>query len=103
MWDRQGRELFFLDGDDYLTAVAIRTDTGSFSPGTARRILQTRYYAGFTSRGYDLRAFDIAPDGGRFLMIKKSEAEDRSAATPLAMTVVLNWFDELETRLPAGR
>jgi hypothetical protein len=42
--------------------------------------------------------FDVAPDG-RFLMI-----EDQPEGGPLSrMAVVLNWFEELKTKVPTGR
>ena len=44
--------------------------------------------------GADVRNYDIAPDGARFLMIKESE-------TPAEIfVVVLNWFSELEEHVP---
>ena len=45
------------------------------------------------------RAALITPDGQRFLMIQPVEPEQ--PATPI--TVVLNWFEELKRRVPAGR
>jgi len=35
-------------------------------------------------------------------MIKENVARDRSA-TPAGMVVVLDWFEELKSKLPAGR
>jgi hypothetical protein len=43
-------------------------------------------------------AFDVAPDGQRFLMLKP--VVDPSQ---YAMRVVVNWFDELRGRVPLTR
>jgi serine/threonine-protein kinase len=102
MWTRNGRELFFLDGNDHLTSVPVQTNTATFIKGAPTQILKTRYYPGSTLRGFDLRAYDISADGKRFLMIKDDETtEQKSAAAPPSMTVVLNWFTELNARVPA--
>ena len=45
------------------------------------------------------RGSDIAPDGQRFLMIQPVEPEQ----PPTQINVVLNWFEELKRRVPAGR
>ena len=46
--------------------------------------------------GTGARGFDIAPDGQRFMMIKRG-GED---AAPPQINVVLNWFQELTERVP---
>ncbi|HEX4913062.1 MAG TPA: protein kinase, partial [Vicinamibacterales bacterium] len=73
-WSRDGRELFYLDRDGLLTSVAITSSAGgTFSPGTPARILNRKYYAGASLLGLDLRAYDISPDGQRFIMIKEPD------------------------------
>jgi hypothetical protein len=42
--------------------------------------------------------FDVSPDGQRFLMVESSQAP---AATQI--TVVQNWFEELNRRVPTGK
>jgi hypothetical protein len=44
------------------------------------------------------RAFDISPDGERFLMLRPL-ADDRYAGLT-RLIVVQNWFEELEARVP---
>ena len=96
-WARHGRELFFLDADGYLSSAQIQAGGGSFSAAPASRILQTKYYRGSTALGLDLRSYDVAPDGQRFLMIK----EPAGVADVLpSIVVTLNWITELATRLP---
>ena len=41
--------------------------------------------------------YDVAPDGQRFLMVKR---EGVSAESTRPLTVVLNWFEELTARVP---
>jgi len=101
-WSRTGRELFYLDENGMLTSVAIQTKGDVFSATPPERVLNARYYAGSTALGLDLRGYDVAPDGQRFLMIK--EPGPTGSAQPMAqvrMIVTLNWFTELNKRLPA--
>jgi serine/threonine-protein kinase len=105
-WARSGRELFYLDASGLLTSVAVQAQSGtqgipSFSASTPTKILETAYYLGASTRGFDLRAYDIAPDGQRFLMIKDAASTEQKAAAPtLGMVVVLNWIEELKARVP---
>ena len=100
-WARNGRELFYLDKDGFLTSVAVQTaPQGAFSAGAPAKILNTKYFLGASLLGLDLRAYDVSPDGQRFLMIK--DDLERNSSQPLAgMVVVLSWLEELKTRLRA--
>ena len=99
-WARSGRELFYLDRNNLLTVVPVQMTT-TFSAGNPTKVLETRYYAGSTVQGLDLRGYDISPDGQRFLMIKENApTEQTSTTTPASMVVVLNWFEELKARVP---
>jgi len=42
-------------------------------------------------------AFDVTPDGDRFLLIEEAGRGDDE------VKVVLNWFEELERLVPSGR
>ena len=100
-WARNGRELFYLDGNDQLTSVPVQTKATTFGAGTPTKILDTKYYAGATTAGFDLRAYDVSPDGQRFLMIKDTPSgAQESAAPPASMVVVLNWMEELKRLAP---
>ena len=98
-WARNGRELFFLDGDGRLTSVPVQATATTFRPGAATKILNTRYYAGFSRRGQDLRAYDVSRDGQRFLMIK-DEAGTGETGASASMVVVVNWQEELKRLVP---
>jgi hypothetical protein len=41
----------------------------------------------------------VSPDGQRFLMLKPVESAE---VAPTQINVVLNWFEELKRRVPAG-
>ena len=47
-------------------------------------------------------AFDIQPDGKRFLMLKPFELADGESKKEKSprINVVLNWFEELKERVP---
>ena len=99
-WSRKGDELFYLDGNDLLTAVRIQASGTTFIPGKPAKVLNGKYVAGSTTRGYDLRSYDVSADGQRFLMLKEMASTTTSAALP-TMTVVVNWIEELKSRMPA--
>jgi hypothetical protein len=43
--------------------------------------------------------FDLAPDGRRFAVVRAEASEQKG---PTQVTFVLNFFDELRRRAPAG-
>jgi Tol biopolymer transport system component len=92
MWNPNGRELFYRNGDKMM-AVEIATQP-TFSAGKAR-VLFERHYMPTTGT---IPAYDVTPDGQRFLM-----ASDSESATPATqINVVLNWTEELKRLVPAG-
>jgi hypothetical protein len=95
LWAPNGRELFYLDADGFLTAVPVQTSP-AFSRGNPTKLLSTRYFASA------VRNYDVSRDGQKFLMIKDAPAagSQTSAPPPVAMTVVLNWFEELKAKVP---
>jgi hypothetical protein len=101
VWARSGRELFYLDANGFLTSVPIVATGSTFARGNPSKVLATKYYAGFTELGLDLRGYDVSPDGKRFLMLKDSPAESTAPTPTPSMIVVLNWLEELKTRINA--
>jgi serine/threonine-protein kinase len=85
-WGRSGKELFYLDADGHLTAVAVRTRPG-FDAGTPKKLFKGGYYSDEIGRTYDVGS------DGRFLMLK--DLDD-----PPSMVMVLNWFEELKKLFP---
>ena len=94
VWNPNGRELFFRNGDKMM-AVDIATQP-SFVAGKPKVLFAGPYLpTPLTTPNYD-----VSPDGQRFLMLKSSE---QGQATPMQINVVLNWFEELKQKVPAGK
>ena len=98
LWARNGRELFFLDGDNNLMSVAVPR-SGSFTPGNPTKILGTlaaRYFTAGPGRTYD-----VSRDGQQFLMIRAGVTADlTSPTTSTNIVVVANWLEELKQLVP---
>ena len=94
-WERSGRELFYLDKSNTLIAVPVRTSGPNFVAGNPTTVFDTKYVEPNPARHYD-----VSPDGRRFLMLKDSAGNPNE--TPASMVVVLNWFDELQRRVPTS-
>jgi len=91
LWSRNGQELFYGSPDGAL--MGVRMEPGpSWRSSTPARILQSQFaYSGFG------RAFDIARDGRRFLMIREGGGNE---AAPQNLVVVQNWLEELKRLVP---
>ena len=77
VWARSGRELFYLDASNALTAVPVGTSEPTISIGSPAKVFDTKYAEPNPSRHYDVSA-----DGQRFLMLKASATGDPNA-TPV--------------------
>ena len=100
-WSRNGRELFYLDKDGFLTSVPVLPPAGPvFAAGSPAKILNSKYYLGSSLLGLDLRSYDVSTDGQRFLMIKELD-DPRGPAQLAHMVIVLNWVEEMKARTPA--
>ena len=93
VWARSGRELFYLDASNALTAVPVGTSGPTISIGIPAKVFDTKYAEPNPSRHYDVSA-----DGQRFLMLKASATGDPNA-TPVSMVLVEHWFEELKQRV----
>jgi Tol biopolymer transport system component len=93
VWARNGRELFYRNGNKMM-AVDIQTQP-AFKAGNPRMLFDRPGYA----IGGPRADYDVSPDGQRFLMIKESELQE-TALTQI--NIVLNWFEELNRRVPTG-
>jgi Tol biopolymer transport system component len=80
-WSRDGRELLYLSADGHMMSVPVKT---SSSPELGAPT------ALFELKGSIWAAFDVSPDGKRFLaIVPKIVADD------LPLTVVANWASEV--------
>ena len=91
VWSRDGRELYFRDGDR-LMVVEVEAGT-AFTAGRPEVLFEESY--DFDPLGVGLPNYDAAPDG-RLLMIRGG------AGSPAQITVVLNWFEELQRLVPTN-
>ena len=85
-----GRSIFFRDGGELLV-VDIDTRDG-FKVGRPRVVLEDLQSYG------PYRSYSLAPDGKRVLSIERIDDDD---AAPEGVTVVVNWLDELRSKVAA--
>jgi hypothetical protein len=94
VWNPNGRELFYRNGDKMM-AVDVTTQP-SFSAGKPRMLFEGRY----VPTPGTIPNYDVSFDGQRFLMVKTTE---QAQAAPTQINVVLNWFEELKQKVPTGK
>jgi serine/threonine-protein kinase len=94
LWAPSGRELFYVTPDGALMQVAVAGGP-RWAAGAPTMVLAGRY-AMRSPSGSNLRAYDIARDGQRFLMMKGA-GNDATSALP--QIVVVQHFDEELKRL----
>jgi serine/threonine-protein kinase len=94
VWARNGRELFYRNGDKMMAA-AVETKP-TFAAAKPKLLFEGHYEAGIFAFEPN---YDVSPDGQRFLMIKGSEQE----SAPTQLNVVLNWSEDLKRLVPTGK
>jgi serine/threonine-protein kinase len=92
VWSRDGRELFYRQGDRLMTVSV--DDAASPSLRSPRLLFEGPYQ---TDTMVGLPNYDVAPDG-RFIMVS-----DPRGPPITRFTIVQNWFEELKRRVPPGR
>ena len=97
VWARNMREIFYLSPAGAMMSVAVAPDA-QFTSKEPVKLFQIRHRIGGASEPFTM--YDVAPDGRRFLVIKDGELE--SLAEP-RLTVIQNWFEELQRLVPAVR
>jgi Tol biopolymer transport system component len=90
VWNRNGRELFFRNGNKMMAA-PIDTQQG-FSAGTPKMLFQGQY----VTLGNSTPNYDVTADGQKFLMLK-------TTVPPTQINVIVNWFEELKQKVPARK
>ncbi len=85
-WNPNGRELFFVDNQNYIVSLEVEPTVDGFRSGAQRQLFQ--WHAGSTQWRYD-----VSPDGQRFLVTAPLQ-ENLTAP----VTLITNW-----TRKIAGR
>jgi len=90
LWSRDGRELFYRNGNRMMVA---KIEPGETFRSSRPEVLFEGAYA-FHRNG---RNYDVSPDGKRFLMVKELDQQRSTAPT---MELILNWHEELRRRAP---
>jgi hypothetical protein len=92
-WRADGNELFYVSSYDngQLMAVPVRVDGDGFVAGTPQRLFGMGLITPPHSTTINVyHTYDVAPDGQRFL-IPRPASTLRGDASPMPITVVLNW------------
>jgi eukaryotic-like serine/threonine-protein kinase len=94
-WSKNGRELFYEAVDHRIMVVDYRVDGDSFIAGKPRLWSDRQIFYPGTSN------LDLAPDGKHFAVMVAPEAAigDKSS---VHVTMLLNFFDYLRSRIPTG-
>ncbi len=96
VWSPDGRQLFYHLVGPRMLAVDIRT-APSFTFGSARPLP----IEGFLNATANVRYYDVTPDGKQFILVSPDASPADSARRATAqINVVLNWFEELNERVP---
>ncbi len=94
VWSPEGGRLYFRSANgDRAMGVSVKTEP-KFSFGKPSLIFSGSFYASFPWE----RNYDISPDGERFLMLE----EVQPPTSARSLTVVLNWYREVEKAAPTG-
>jgi serine/threonine-protein kinase len=95
-WSRTSKELFYRTADSKIMVAPYSVSGESFAPGRPELWSPGQ----FTERLGSVN-FDLHPDGKRFVVLKIPPQEEGPTASKF--TFVLNFFDELRRRVPAGK
>jgi Tol biopolymer transport system component len=79
-WRQDGKEIFYVAGDDTLMAAALREGESGIEVGDARPLFQTR----FRNNTFP---YAVTADGQRFLVNRSTD----EVATAAPITLVVNW------------
>ena len=96
LWSPDGKELFFFPGPSSgLQKVAVTTK-GGFAFGNPVEAFPRQPF--YDSGPPGMRSYDITPDGKYFLSLILGTQSGAPVSPPIR--VVLNWFTELQQRVP---
>ena len=90
VWSRNGRELFFRQGDAVLSATI--TTEPELTVSTPTVLFEMPFDR---SNSYGAAYYDVSPDGQRFLVVSERPTTE--------FKVIQNWFNELERLVPTDK
>ena len=99
IWSRNGRELFFESLDNHIMVVDYTAIGDSFTVVGKPRVWSDTQIGGVI--GGSIQNYDLDRDGRRFVVFLRERPAAQSG--PLHVTFLLNFFDELRRRVPAGK
>jgi Tol biopolymer transport system component/predicted Ser/Thr protein kinase len=100
IWSRSGRELFYetLTPDNRMMVSTYSAKRDSFAADKPRLWSNTQ----ILEPNVAAWSLDLAPDGKRFAVFPRPDATGEQKGS-VHVTVLLNFFDELRRRVPAGK
>jgi hypothetical protein len=96
LWSRNGRELFYL-APNRIMVVSYTAKGATFVPDKPRLWSDHRIV---NPGGGGGRIYDLAPDGKRFAVFEPPDGEQKPETH---VNLLLNFFDEVRRRVPAGK
>jgi Tol biopolymer transport system component len=97
LWSANGRELFYRNGRQMM-AVAVQT-APAFRAATPQLLFEGEFMEELENSG--ATNYDVSADGQQFLMMRPVASATTAEAPRPTINIVLNWFEELKTRVPA--
>jgi serine/threonine protein kinase/Tol biopolymer transport system component len=98
IWSRTERKLYFLTSDWRIMVTSYSADAGAFA--AAKPQVWSEKKLAFLGGCYP---YDLAPDGKRFAVVLNPDTAEGAVRQPKdSVTVLLNFFDELKRKMPAG-
>ena len=101
LWSRDGRELFYMQpgggSPTLLMSASIETNDADGTLASGGRVAILEWPYSLVGEG---RSYDVSPDSQRFLALKQGTADGEGDSARPAITVVLNWYQEVLERLP---
>jgi len=98
IWSRDGRELFYRTSNNPSVSSRVLAVNVSTASGFRADTPRTLFDGPYVSQPLFGQAYDISPDGKRFVMIKFEPQK-----SPKEINIVFNWFEELKRRVPSGK
>jgi serine/threonine-protein kinase len=97
LWARNGKELFYVASEGALMSVPVAATNATWNAGVPTKLIDAGSYT-FGVGSFPQRAYDVALDGRRFLLMKAARSDP--AALPPAIIIVQHFDEELKRLVP---